>query len=154
CFIRASHHRPLVMILDDVQWADEASREVISHLMRSLSREPLMIVCLARAEALTDRDSNFAEWLKRLAGYRSYTTLTLKPLDEAASRAAIDAVFGGGIAVPSADLQTLHRITGGNPYFLVEMLRLLVAERAVSFDANAQPVWQWCGIKNVSLPVT
>jgi DNA-binding winged helix-turn-helix (wHTH) protein len=35
CFIRASQHRPLVLILDDVQWADEASREVIGHLMRS-----------------------------------------------------------------------------------------------------------------------
>jgi len=154
CLIRASHHRPLVMILDDVQWADEASREVIGHLMRSLSREPLMIICLARAEALNDRDSKFAQWVKQLAGYRSYTSLTLKPLDEAASQAAIEAVFGGQVNVPPSDLQTLHRITGGNPYFLVEMLRLLVAERAVSFDAKAQPVWQWNGLKDLTLPVT
>ncbi|MEP7337412.1 MAG: tetratricopeptide repeat protein [Acidobacteriota bacterium] len=157
CFIRASHHRPLVMILDDVQWADEASREVIGHLMRVLGREPLMIVCLARAEALlgigSDSNSNFTDWIKRLASSRSYTTLTLKPLDEAASRAAIDAVFGGGISVPPADLQTLHRITSGNPYFLVEMLRLLVAEKAICFD-SAQPNWQWRGIKDLSLPVT
>ena len=38
--MRASHHRPLVLILDDVQWADEASREVIGHLMRTLQSEP------------------------------------------------------------------------------------------------------------------
>ena len=113
-----------------------------------------MLVCLARAEALNDRDSKFAEWLKRLAGYRSYTTLTINPLDEAASSAAIGAVFGGRIAVPRADLGQLHRITGGNPYFLVEMLRLLVAEKAISFDPKAQPVWQWRGIKDLSLPVT
>lgn len=153
CLIRASHHRPLVLILDDVQWADEASREVIGHLMRALSREPLMLVCLARAEALSG-ETNFANWLKRLAGYRSYTTLTLNPLDEAASNAAIGAVFGGQIAVPATDLGRLQRITGGNPYFLVEMLRLLVAEKAISFDSKAQPIWQWHGIKDLYLPVT
>ncbi len=154
CFIRASHHRPLVLILDDVQWADAASREVIGYLMRSLQSEPLMILCLARAESLSDRENGFAEWLKQLAGYRSYTTLTLKPLDETASRAAIEAVFGQAVTVPPAEMKTLHRITGGNPYFLIEMLRLLVAERAVSFTSQPEPHWQWDGIKELSLPVT
>lgn len=155
CLIRASHHRPLVLILDDVQWADEASREVIGHLMRTVRSEPLLLICLARAEALSGVGTGgFAEWLKQLAGYRSYITLTVNPLAEAASSAAIEAVFGAQIAVPPADLKRLHAITGGNPYFLVEMLRLLVAEKAVCFDPKASPIWQWRGIKDLSLPVT
>ncbi len=154
CFLRASRQCPLVLIFDDVQWADEASREVIGNLMRMLQSEPLMLVCLARAEAVNERQSSFAEWLKRLAGYRSYTTLSLRPLNEADCRAAIEAVFNSAIEVPPADLQTLHRITGGNPYFLVEMLRLLAAESAVSFQSQPEPHWQWSGIKNLSLPVT
>ncbi len=154
CFIRASHHRPLVMILDDIQWADAASREVIGYLMRALRSEPLMIVCLARAESVNDRETSFAEWLKLLAGYRSYTTLTLKPLDEAACRTAIEAVFSQAIAVPSQDLQRLHKTTGGNPYFLIEMLRLLVAERAIHFATQPEPHWQWNGLGALSLPVT
>ncbi len=154
CFIRASHHRPLVLILDDIQWADAASREVIGYLMRALRSEPLMIVCLARAESVNDRETSFAEWLKLLAGYRSYTTLTLKPLDEAACRAAIEAVFSQAITIPQHDLQTLHKTTGGNPYFLIEMLRLLVAERAINFAAHPEPHWQWNGLTDLSLPVT
>lgn len=154
CFIRASHHRPLVLILDDIQWADAASREVIGYLMRALRSEPLMIVCLARAESVNDRETSFAEWLKLLAGYRSYTTLTLKPLDEAACRAAIEAVFSQAITIPPQDLQTLHKTTGGNPYFLIEMLRLLVAERAINFALQPEPHWQWNGLRNLSLPVT
>ena len=154
CFIRASQQRPLVLILDDVQWADEASREVIGHLMRTLQREPLMMICLARAEAVNERESGFAEWLKRLAGYRSYTTLSLRPLDETESQAAIEAVFNSAVTVPAADLKTLHGITSGNPYFLIEMLRLLVAERAVSFNPKPEPHWQWNGIKDLSLPMT
>ncbi|MBL8187956.1 MAG: AAA family ATPase [Acidobacteria bacterium] len=154
CFLRASQQRPLVLILDDVQWADEASREVIGNLMRMLQREPLMLVCLARAEAVNERQSAFAEWLKRLAGYRSYTTLSLRPLDETLCRAAIEAVLSSTIEIPPADMQTLHRITGGNPYFLMEMLRLLAAERVVSFDLQPEPHWQWNGFKDLSLPVT
>lgn len=154
CFIRASHHRPLVLILDDIQWADAASREVIGYLMRTLRSEPLMIVCLARAESVNDRETSFAEWLKQLAGYRSYTTLTLKPLDETACRLAIEAVFGRTITVPQQDLQTLHKTTGGNPYFLIEMLRLLVAERAINFNPQPEPHWDWNGLKDLSLPVT
>lgn len=154
CFIRASHQRPLVLILDDVQWADEASREVIGNLMRTLQNEKLMLICLARAEAVNERQSGFADWLKRLAGYRSYTTLSLRPLDETESRAAIEAVFNSAVEVPPADLKTLHRITGGNPYFLVEVLRLLAAERAISFSQQPEPHWQWNGIKDLSLPVT
>ncbi len=154
CFIRASLHRPLVLILDDIQWADAASREVIGYLMRSLQSEPLMIVCLARAESVNDRETSFADWLKQLAGYRSYTTQTLKPLDETACRSAIEAVFGQAISVPPQDLKTLHKTTGGNPYFLIEMLRLLVAERAISFSPLPEPHWTWNGLKDVSLPVT
>ncbi|MFN0111060.1 MAG: AAA family ATPase [Blastocatellia bacterium] len=154
CFIRASHHRPLVLILDDVQWADAASREVIGHLMRSLQREPLMIVCLVRAESLNERGADFSNWLKQLAAYRSYTTLTLTPLGEPECYAAIKAIFGPTVQVPVQDLRTLHRTTGGNPYFLIEMLRLLVSERAVSFAHDPEPRWQWNGVKNLSLPMT
>lgn len=161
CFLRASRQRPLVLLLDDLQWADEASREVIGYLMRSLQREPLLLVGLARSEAIettaSDRSHPLAEWLKRQASYRSYSSHTLRPLTPEACRATIEAVFGcsaQALNLPAHDLQTLVRITGGNPYFLTEMLRLLVAEGAVGLASAPQAGWQWRGIKDLSLPVT
>ncbi|HZS07769.1 MAG TPA: AAA family ATPase [Blastocatellia bacterium] len=154
CFIRVSRDRPLVLVLDDLQWADEASRDCVGYLMRTLQSEPLMIVGLARAEAATDRDHPLADWLKKQASYRSYTSLALRPLDEVSCRAAIEAALGekvGNLQIPPQDLQTLHRVTGGNPYFLTEMLRLLVAEGVITF---AQSSWHWHGIKDLHLPDT
>jgi predicted ATPase/DNA-binding winged helix-turn-helix (wHTH) protein len=156
CFTRLSCQRPLVIVFDDLQWADEASLEVIGYLLRTARSEPLMIVALARAEDANDPNHPFAKWLKRQANYRSYWSLALKPLDNDMCRAAIEAVFGGAPAapvIPSNDLQTLHRITGGNPFFLMEMLRLLVAERAIDYSSERRR-WEWRCTKDLRLPDT
>lgn len=155
CFVQLSREQPLVMVLDDLQWADEVSRDVAGYLMRTAHHERLMLVALVRKEETVDPAQPLVEWLKRQANYRSYTTLDLKPLDERGCRVAIEAAFGAGHPhIPPVDLQTIVRVTGGNPYFLTEMLRLLVAEGAITFDPARQPRWHWNGIQNLRLPDT
>ena len=159
CFMCLSRLRPLVLVFDDLQWADDASRDMIGYLMRISQGEPLMIVALTRTEETTLPGHPLAQWLKRQALYRSYISLTLAPLDEHACRLAIEAVFGGSVSsldIPAHDLRTLYRVTGGNPYFLTEMLRLLVAEGTISHHRTPEKVsaWQWHGIKDLHLPET
>jgi len=157
-FLSLSRERPLVMVLDDLQWADEVSLDCLGYLMRARASEPLMLVLLARAEEASDARHKLAQWLKRQAGYRSFTSVSLPPLGEGSCREAVEVAFGGAARaplVPQADTRTMFRVTGGNPYFLVETLRLLVAEGAIS-DAGAgdgrEGRWQWNGIENVPLP--
>jgi DNA-binding winged helix-turn-helix (wHTH) protein/tetratricopeptide (TPR) repeat protein len=159
-FLRLSRERPLVMVLDDLQWADEVSLDCLGYLMRVRADEPLLLVMLARAEEATDARHKLGQWLKRQAGYRSFTSLRLAPLGEGACREAVEEAFGGAFRaplIPQSDTSTVFRVTGGNPYFLVETLRLLVAEGAISAaSAGAGPEdqsrWQWNGIENVPLP--
>ncbi|HWS86751.1 MAG TPA: AAA family ATPase [Pyrinomonadaceae bacterium] len=156
--LRLSRERPLVMVLDDLQWADEVSLDCVGYLMRVRAAEPLMLVMLARAEEASDPKQKLAEWLKRHADYRSFTSVRLQPLGEPAVREAVEEAFGGAFRaplIPQTDTSTVFRVTGGNPYFLVETLRLLVAEGAISAAENggeAAPRWQWNGIENVPLP--
>jgi DNA-binding winged helix-turn-helix (wHTH) protein/tetratricopeptide (TPR) repeat protein len=157
CFLRLSKERPLIMVFDDLQWADSASRDLIGYLMRTIEGEPLMIVGLVRRGGTIDPQHPLAEWMRLQANYRSYTSLTLKPLSEGASREAIDAIFGGSsIApeIPPQDFRTLYRMTGGNPYFLTEILRLLVAEGAIAYGGAPRPRWHWYGMKDLRLPET
>ncbi|MET0648234.1 MAG: AAA family ATPase [Pyrinomonadaceae bacterium] len=157
-FLRLSRERPLVMVLDDLQWADEVSLDCIGYLMRVRASEPLMIVLLARAEEAADPKHKLAEWLKRHADYRSFTSVRLQPLGEPAIREAVEEAFGGAFRaplIPQTDTSTVFRVTGGNPYFLVETLRLLVAEGAISAaddGAESGARWEWHGIENVPLP--
>ena len=157
CFVRLSRERPLLMVFDDLQWADSASRDLIGYLMRTLESEPLLILGLVRRGGTIDPQHPLTEWMRLQANYRSYTSLTLKPLDENSCRAAIEAIFGGEAQAPDLplqDLKTLYRMTGGNPYFLTEMLRLLVAEGVISFGGGPIPRWQWHGIRDLRLPET
>ena len=157
-FLRLSRERPLVMVLDDLQWADEVSLDCLGYLMRVRATEPLLLVLLARAEEAGDPRHKLGQWLKRQAGYRSFTTLRLAPLGEVACREAVEEAFGGAFSaplIPQTDTSTVFRVTGGNPYFLVETLRLLVAEGAISsaaVGADTSGRWQWNGIENVPLP--
>ncbi len=156
-FIRLSRQRPLVLLLDDVQWADEASREIIGYLMRVSESEPLLLVTLMRNEESLDATNPVTAWLKEQASYRSYTSLPLASLNETECRQLIEAVFSNGECapdLPAADLRTLHRTTGGNPYFLTETLRLLVANGAITAQtgASGKPRYQWHGIKDFPLP--
>ena len=155
-FLRLSGERPLVMVLDDLQWADGVSLDCLGYLMRVRASEPLLLVLLARAEEATDPRHKLAQWLKRQAEYRSFTSLRLSPLGEPAVREAVEEAFGGAFRaplIPRTDTSTVFRVTGGNPYFLVETLRLLVAEGAISAAGGAdENRWQWNGIENVPLP--
>jgi tetratricopeptide (TPR) repeat protein len=157
-FLRLSRERPLVMVLDDLQWADGVSLDCLGYLMRVRAAEPLLLVLLARAEESADARHKLAQWLKRQAGYRSFTSLGLAPLGEGACREAVEEAFGGAFRaplIPQSDTSTVFRVTGGNPYFLVETLRLLVAKGAISAassGAESESRWQWNGIENVPLP--
>ncbi|HEU4593991.1 MAG TPA: AAA family ATPase [Pyrinomonadaceae bacterium] len=159
-FLRLSRERPLVMVFDDLQWADEVSLDCLGYLMRARREEPLLLVLLARAGEASEPGHALARWLKREAGYRSFTSINLRPLDEGACREAVEEAFGGAQRaplVPRADTRVMYRVTGGNPYFLVETLRLLVAEGVISAtgqearDEDAAR-WEWNGIEDVPLP--
>src|SRR5262249_38151767 len=151
CLQRLSHERPLVLILDDVQWADEAARDVIGYLMRTLQADPLLLLVLCRAEEAERPAHPLGAWLCRQAGYRSFTALGLQPFDEARCRRAIEAALGDP-SLPPGDVRRLHRLTGGNPYFLMETLRLLVTQGAAARDPQRPERWRWNGLADVQLP--
>ena len=157
CFVLLSRERPLVMVFDDLQWADSPSRDLIGYLMRSIETEPLLIVGLIRRGGTIDPQHPLAEWMRLQANYRSYTSLTLRPLSEQACGVAIQAIFGGEALAPDPlpqDLRTLYRLTGGNPYFLTEMLRLLVTEGVIAWGGVPKPRWHWQGLSDLQLPET
>ena len=141
-----------------MQWADEVSLDCLGYLMRVRAAEPLMLLMLARVEETSDQKQSLTAWLKRHTDYRSFTSVRLQPLGEPAVREAVEEAFGGAFRaplIPQTDTSTVFRVTGGNPYFLVETLRLLVAEGAISVadvENESGTRWQWNGIENVPLP--
>jgi DNA-binding SARP family transcriptional activator len=121
---RAAAGSPVVVLLDDLQWADEASAELLAFLAQRLERGVLVVATMrtlevGRHDAVTDALAAIA----RRAGSRR---LHLRGLSEEATAAVLDATVADGNA--SAVAASIHERSEGNPFFAIELARLFVEE--------------------------
>src|SRR5262245_18526372 len=102
-----------VAVMEDVHWADEATIDLLSYLGRRLSRSPALVVATYRDNEIPD-DHPFRLVLGDLATQRGTRRMQLSPLTPGAVRA---------LAGPrDVDAAELHRVTGGNPFYVIEVL--------------------------------
>jgi class 3 adenylate cyclase len=114
---------PLVLIWEDIHWADEGMLDLIEHLAR-WSRAPVLQICLAREELLERRPG----W----GGVRrDASSVFLDPLDEEESRQLISELLGGGEG-GNGVLATVAARAEGNPLFAEEIVRHLGEEPGAS----------------------
>jgi tetratricopeptide (TPR) repeat protein/transcriptional regulator with XRE-family HTH domain len=119
----ASAGRPTILMVDDIQWADDASAQVLHYLARRAAERPMLVIYAYRDEEV-DSDERLArliESLRREAGARRVPLARLGPADTASLVVALaDAHLGApGLA------ERLHRETEGNPFFLMSILQSL-----------------------------
>ncbi|MCC6833174.1 MAG: AAA family ATPase [Thermoleophilia bacterium] len=102
---------PTVCVVEDVHWADQATLDVLTHLVRRLESTGVLLV-------LTFRDDEIGgdHRLRRVLGAAPAAAshrIGLRPL----SLEAVDRLAGPGV-----DVRSLHAVTGGNPFFVSESL--------------------------------
>jgi DNA-binding CsgD family transcriptional regulator len=116
---------PVLVTVDDVQWADPATVQAFRSMPRLLASYPLSwILTMARSPHASN-----AELLFDLLERDGATRMTLEPLDHEAQVALISDVLG---AVPDAKLIELAASASGNPFILTEAFRGLLDENAVT----------------------
>src|SRR3954454_11736682 len=113
-----------VMILDDLQWSDEATLELLASLGEALEEMPLLLVAAYRSDGLP-RD-HMLRWLRNeLRRGGRLAEITLAPLDAEGTEQLLAELLGGE---PSRSLvAALHDRTQGVPFFVEEMARALKA---------------------------
>lgn len=102
---------PTVLVVEDLQWADDATLNVVTYLSRRIERFPLLIVLSYREEDLGS-DHSLHRYLAAISPHS--TQLRLQPL----SRAGVATMCAGSNWDPTA----LWELTGGNPFFTVQSL--------------------------------
>src|SRR6188472_708286 len=109
----SANEAPLVVVLEDVHWADEATLDVLRVLGRRIDDARALLIFTYRDDEL-DRSHPLRFVLGELATAPAVARLRLEPLSP-------DAVgqLASGRAV---DVAALHRLTGGNPFFVTEVL--------------------------------
>jgi class 3 adenylate cyclase/tetratricopeptide (TPR) repeat protein len=107
---------PLVLVLEDIHWADEGLLDAIEFLAR-WSEAPILLLCLARHELLERRPA----WS---GGIPNAATIVLEPLDDRENVAMVDGLLRGG--VPDDLRRRIVDVAEGNPLFTEELVRLFV----------------------------
>jgi tetratricopeptide (TPR) repeat protein len=131
CLEAAAGEAPLVVVFDDIQWAEPALLDVVEHLVDWCRSASILLVCLARTELLESRPG----WG---GGKVNSTTLLLEPLSDEQSLAQLDALADAR-SLPIERRRRIVAAAGGNPLFAEQMVALLEAGASeVSVPASVQ----------------
>lgn len=103
----------VVLVVEDLHWADEATLDLVRHLARRVHRMRVLVLVSLRDDSAAASALRVA--LGDLARQRGTRRVTLPPL----SLDAVSALVAG----TSLDPSTVHRLTAGNPYFVAELLK-------------------------------
>jgi DNA-binding CsgD family transcriptional regulator len=117
----AAEAQGLLLVLDDLQWADAASLALLVHLARGIGRSRLMLVATYRDTETTGR-SALSSALSSLARESNLSRIRLVGLTQAEVERQLSLVTGTSVPVELA--MRVSRRTGGNPFFVAELGRL------------------------------
>ncbi|WP_433265000.1 ATP-binding protein [Actinosynnema sp. CS-041913] len=115
---------PVVLVVDDLHWADAASVAVWKRLARLVPQLPLLLIGILRPLPRRDDLSALRHGVERL---------TVPELPDAAVSELVGVLAGG---TPDEALATLAADAGGNPLYLVELVEALVRGNAIEVDAT------------------
>ena len=119
-----ARERPLVIVVDDLHWAESTFLDLIEHLVDFSRGFPILIVGIARPELLDTRPG----WG---GGKPNATTIALEPLSEAECREMISNLLDHVPLSPAVELR-ITRAADGNPLFAEELVAMLVDEELLT----------------------
>ncbi|MEH2078413.1 MAG: AAA family ATPase [Nostoc sp.] len=132
---------PLVVFLDDLQWADSASLNLIELLMTDSERKYLLLIGAYRDNEVSPTHSLMLSLDKIQSSGAVVDNIVLAPLQLTDVEALIsDTLNHTEYSKPLAEL-LLHK-TGGNPFFLTQLLKTLYQEDLLTYDFHSG-MWQW-----------
>lgn len=125
----ATAARPIVVVLDDMQWSDAATWDVLEHVMAQLEQERLLICLTMRSE---DTRGEASERRHRLLRDERFHEVELSRLTPSEVHQWLTIVFGGDA---SRDLLAyLQRYSEGNPLLATQLVRMLLDDGAVRYE--------------------
>lgn len=121
---------PLVLVFDDLQWADEDSLQVLRELGAGLGGSPVVLIAAARPELLV----RFSEWG---SGTTDHLRIDLRNLEQDDAATMLSVLLSRCDAVPPEIVDDAVEMTGGNPHFLEQLVRLFLENGTI--DARTEP---------------
>jgi len=129
CLRRLGERRPVVVVLDDLHWADAETLAFMGRLLEANHDTPLLSLIMTRPIVF----ERHIDWLE---GDRLHRRLDLKPLDGELSRQLVDALLQRMDEIPSTLRAVVTAGAEGNPFYMEELVKMLIDDGVIEVDGD------------------
>jgi class 3 adenylate cyclase/tetratricopeptide (TPR) repeat protein len=123
---------PVVILLEDVHWADRGSLDTVADLVKRGQRLPVLVVCMARP-SLLERSPEWGE------GIANHKRINLKPLSAANTDALVIEILRLAESLPPELLVLVRERAEGNPFYAEELIKMMIDQGSIVTGTNS---WQ------------
>ena len=145
-FERLAADRPLLLIVEDLHWCDDASLDLLFYLARRLVRERVLLLLTYRSD---ETFGDLGDFLAKLDQQRLATEMSLAKLSRTEVDQMVRAIFDQPRPLRAEFLEQLYQLSEGNPFFVEEILRAMVRSGDIYFD---QGIWDRKPLAELHIP--
>ncbi len=129
-FLSQAAQHPLLLIVEDLHWSDDTSLEFLHYLARRAPAQPLLLLLTYRSD---DIRPALSHWLAQLERERLGQEVALRCLTRSETDAMLRAIFDARHPVQAEALDAIYTLTEGNPFFIEEVLKSLIASSEIFY---------------------
>lgn len=152
CLTEAAHDiarvQPLLLVIEDVHWSDDATLDLVFHLVRRIGSQRVAVLLTFRSD---EHGPHLARLLADFDRARTASEVGLRPLGATDVAEVLEAIFGTGAGFTPDFVRELHALTEGNPFFVEEMLKALLLDGDI---AHANGTWRARPLDRIRVPRT
>ena len=139
-----ARERPLVFLIDDLQWAEPTMLQLVEHIADWSADVPILLACMARPELLEERP----DWG---GGKHNATSITLEPLSDEECATLVANLLASDDVAPEVRARVAEAAEG-HPLFAEELIGILIDEGRLTLDGD---VWRPSGdLNDLRVPPT
>jgi DNA-binding CsgD family transcriptional regulator len=136
-----ARQRPLLIVLEDLHWADASSLELLHFLARQTASCPVAIVCTHRVDADPPNDA-LLRMERSLQSLSIAARHTIQPLSPTETSELVRRMFAVPDSISRPFTGILYEWTRGNPFFINEVLKTLIETGRLRYENGAWLGWE------------
>jgi DNA-binding CsgD family transcriptional regulator/Flp pilus assembly protein TadD len=133
-FLNQAAQQPLLLVVEDLHWSDDTSLEFLQHLVRRCASQTLLVLLTYRSDEV---GPPLSHWLAELDRQHLGQEIALTRLTRSETGAMLQAIFDLERPAQAAFLDAIYTLTDGNPFFIEEILKSLMAAGEISYAHEA-----------------
>jgi predicted ATPase/DNA-binding CsgD family transcriptional regulator len=145
-FLRQAESGPLLLIVEDLHWSDQASLEFLLYLVRRIAESPILLLLTARSAVA---ENSLLELLTGLDREPIAQEIRLKRLAQAEVAELLRAILNQPQELSTEFVTAIYRLTEGNPFFAEEICTSLIASGDIYYTDNQ---WRRKPLSQIDIP--